>query len=75
MLNLESNNKKISRIHVQIIVRVFGGVERVMGGEKTYLKQKKGSLATLFLFYLPSTLLLLPGDVAVRGGEWLRWWL
>src|SRR6202522_1509365 len=45
--------KKDSRTHVQKIVRVFGGLDRGNGGGKTHLKQKKGSRATLFLFYRP----------------------
>ena len=53
----QKNPKKlkiISRTHVQLFVRVFGGVE--MGeGEKTYLKQKKGSLRYPFCFPGPTT--------------------
>src|ERR1700678_3314355 len=49
----EKKIKKVSRTHVQIIVRVFGGLDRGNGGGKTHLKQKKGSPATLFLFYRP----------------------
>src|SRR5271168_4487023 len=49
----EKKIKKVSRTHVRIIVRVFGGLDRGNGGGKTHLKQKKGSRATLFLFYRP----------------------
>src|ERR1700678_2325003 len=62
-LERKKKNNKVSRTHIQIIVRVFGGLDTDNGGGKTHLKQKKGSWATLFLFYRPCC------------GKWGCFWL